>query len=98
MDVLLAHPASAAYGLNLQEGGNHVVWFGLNWSLELYSQANARLHRQGQSQKVIVHHLITQGSRDEDVIAALHDKEATQDRLIESLKARIDKVKGGMSA
>ena len=98
VDVLLAHPASAAYGLNLQEGGNHVVWFGLNWSLELYSQANARLHRQGQSQKVIVHHLITQGSRDEDVIAALHDKEATQDRLIESLKARIDKVKGGMSA
>ena len=98
VDVLLAHPASAAYGLNLQEGGNHVVWFGLNWSLELYSQANARLHRQGQSQKVIVHHLITQGSRDEDVIAALHNKEATQDRLIESLKARIDKVKGGMSA
>ena len=99
VDVLLAHPASAAYGLNLQEGGNHVVWFGLNWSLELYSQANARLHRQGQSQKVIVHHLITQGSRDEDVIAALHDKEATQDRLIESLKARIDKTKqGGMSA
>ena len=99
VDVLLAHPASAAYGLNLQEGGNHVIWFGLNWSLELYSQANARLHRQGQSQKVIVHHLITQGSRDEDVIAALHDKEATQDRLIESLKARIDKAKqGGMSA
>ena len=98
VDVLLAHPASAAYGLNLQEGGNHVVWFGLNWSLELYSQANARLHRQGQSQKVIVHHLITQGSRDEDVIAALHDKEATQVRLIESLKARINKVKGGMSA
>lgn len=99
VDVLLAHPASAAYGLNLQEGGNHVIWFGLNWSLELYSQANARLHRQGQAQTVIVHHLITQGSRDEDVIAALHDKEATQDRLIESLKARIDKAKqGGMSA
>jgi len=99
VDVLLAHPASAAYGLNLQEGGNHVIWFGLNWSLELYSQANARLHRQGQTQKVIVHHLITQGSRDEDVILALHDKEATQDRLIDSLKARIDKAKqGGMSA
>lgn len=99
VDVLLAHPASAAYGLNLQEGGNHVIWFGLNWSLELYSQANARLHRQGQAQTVIVHHLITQGSRDEDVIAALHDKEITQDRLIDSLKARIDKAKqGGMSA
>lgn len=99
VDVLLAHPASAAYGLNLQEGGNHVIWFGLNWSLELYSQANARLHRQGQAQTVIVHHLITQGSRDEDVIAALRDKEITQDRLIDSLKARIDKAKqGGMSA
>ena len=99
VEVLLAHPASAAYGLNLQEGGNHVIWFGLNWSLELYSQANARLHRQGQTQKVIVHHLITQDSRDEDVIAALHDKKSTQDRLIDSLKARIDKAKqGGMSA
>lgn len=99
VDVLLAHPASAAYGLNLQEGGNHVIWFGLNWSLELYSQANARLHRQGQAQTVIVHHLITQGSRDEDVIAALRDKEITQDRLIDTLKARTDKAKqGGMSA
>ncbi|EHO21615.1 hypothetical protein HMPREF9466_00472 [Fusobacterium necrophorum subsp. funduliforme 1_1_36S] len=52
IDVLLAHPASAAYGLNLQEGGNHVVWFGLNWSLELYQQANKRLHRQGQKEKL----------------------------------------------
>ncbi len=93
IDVLLAHPASAAYGLNLQDGGNHVIWFGLNWSLELYQQANKRLHRQGQTQKVIVHHLVVDGGRDEDVISALNDKGATQDRLIESLKARIEKAK-----
>ncbi len=94
VDILLAHPASAAYGLNLQDGGNHVVWFGLNWSLELYQQANKRLHRQGQKQKVIIHHLSVSGGRDEDVVLALEDKGATQDRLIESLKARIEKVKG----
>lgn len=94
VDILLAHPQSAAYGLNLQDGGNHVVWFGLNWSLELYQQANKRLHRQGQKQKVIIHHLVVDGGRDEDVVAALEDKGATQDRLIDSLKARIEKVKG----
>ena len=94
VDILLAHPASAAYGLNLQDGGNHVIWFGLNWSLELYQQANKRLHRQGQTQKVIVHHLAVDGGRDEDVLDVLGQKEATQDRLIESLKARIEKVKG----
>ena len=93
IDILLAHPASCAYGLNLQDGGNHVIWFGLNWSLELYQQANKRLHRQGQKQKVIIHHLSVVGGRDEDVAAALEDKEATQDRLIESLKARIERVK-----
>ncbi len=93
IDILLAHPASCAYGLNLQDGGNHVIWFGLNWSLELYQQANKRLHRQGQAQKVIVHHLVVEGGRDEDVVAALADKSATQDRLIQSLKARIEKVK-----
>lgn len=93
IDILLAHPASAAYGLNLQDGGNHVIWFGLNWSLELYQQANKRLHRQGQKQKVIVHHLIVEGARDEDVIAALQDKCITQDKLIDSLKARIREVK-----
>jgi len=96
VDILLAHPASSAYGLNLQEGGNHVVWFGLNWSLELYQQANKRLHRQGQKQKVIVHHLVVDGGRDEDVMAALEDKHATQASLLESLKARIEKVKKGM--
>lgn len=94
VDILLAHPASAAYGLNLQDGGNHVVWFGLNWSLELYQQANGRLHRQGQKQKVILHHLVVQGGADEDVMAALEGKAATQDKLLEALKARIERVGG----
>lgn len=96
IDILLAHPASAAYGLNLQEGGNHVIWFGLNWSLELYEQANRRLHRQGQTEKVIIHHLVVEDGVDEDVIKALEDKSGTQDRLMEALKARIEKVKKGM--
>ncbi len=93
VDLLLAHPASAAYGLNLQDGGNHVVWFGLNWSLELYQQANGRLHRQGQKQKVILHHLVVQGGADEDVMAALEEKATTQDKLLNALKARIERVK-----
>jgi len=93
IDVLLAHPASTAYGLNLQDGGNHVVWFGLTWSLELYQQANGRLHRQGQRQKVIIHHLVVQGGVDEDVMAALEAKATTQDRLLEALKARIERVR-----
>lgn len=95
IDILLTHPASAAYGLNLQDGGNHVIWFGLNWSLELYQQANKRLHRQGQKQKVILHHLVVQGGADEDVMDALDDKAATQDRLLEALKARIERIKEG---
>lgn len=94
IDVLLAHPASCAYGLNLQAGGNHVIWFGLNWSLELYQQANKRLHRQGQSEKVIIHHLVVQGGVDEDVVTALQAKGDTQEVLMQSLKARIEKVKG----
>lgn len=94
IDVGLAHPASTAYGLNLQDGGNHVVWFGLNWSLELYQQANGRLHRQGQKQKVILHHLVVQGGADEDVMAALEGKAATQDKLLDALKARIERVRG----
>lgn len=95
IDILLAHPASAAYGLNLQQGGNHVVWFGLNWSLELYQQANKRLHRQGQKEKVIIHHLITKGTRDEDVMRALENKGNIQEELLQSLKVRIEKVKRG---
>ncbi|ASJ54876.1 DEAD/DEAH box helicase [Brevibacillus formosus] len=92
IDVGLAHPASTAYGLNLQDGGNHVVWYGLTWSLELYQQANKRLHRQGQKQKVILHHLVVQGGADEDVMDALESKATTQDKLLEALKARIDRI------
>lgn len=95
IDVLLAHPASAAYGLNLQEGGNHVVWFGLNWNLELYQQANKRLHRQGQNEKVIVHHLVCEGTRDMDVVKALAAKDMAQELVMSSLKARIEEIKGG---
>lgn len=95
LDILLAHPASTAYGLNLQRGGNHVIWFGLNWSLELYQQANKRLHRQGQGETVIVHRLLVKGGRDEDVAAALEDKGDVQAALMESLKVRIAKYKGG---
>jgi len=94
VDILLAHPASCAHGLNLQQGGNQVIWFGLNWSLELYQQANKRLHRQGQTERVIVHHLIVEGGMDEDVMAALEDKRITQDSLLRALRARIDKARG----
>ena len=89
----MAHPASAAYGLNLQKGGNHVIWFGLNWNYELYSQANKRLHRQGQEEKVVIHHLVCQGTRDEDVMEALARKEGAQEWVMQSLKARIQAVK-----
>lgn len=95
VNILLAHPASAAYGLNLQAGGSHIVWFGLNWSLELYQQANARLYRQGQRDRVIIHHLVVNDSVDELVIAALDDKERTQDALLDALKAKIRKIKRG---
>ena len=91
IDILLAHPASVAYGLNLQEGGSDVVWFGLNWSLELYQQANARLYRQGQERTVYIHHLLSSGTVDEDVMSALQSKGDCQAALLESLKARVDK-------
>lgn len=94
IDILLAHPASAAYGLNLQAGGNIIVWFGLNWSLELYQQANARLYRQGQTEAVIIHHLVVAGSMDQDVMSALENKRVTQDDLLFALKARIESIKG----
>ena len=94
IDILLAHPASSAYGLNLQQGGNHVIWFGLTWNYELYTQANKRLHRQGQREKVIIHHLVCGGTRDEDVMQALQRKGDTQNWVMESLKARIRKYRG----
>ncbi|UZP04378.1 DEAD/DEAH box helicase family protein [Clostridium botulinum] len=86
--ILLLHPASAGHGLNLQYGGNIVVWFGLTWSLELYQQANARLHRQGQKETVIIHHIIARDTVDEDVIKALTNKEVNQNVLLEAVKAR----------
>ncbi|MDD4776618.1 MAG: DEAD/DEAH box helicase, partial [Syntrophomonas sp.] len=91
--VLLAHPASAGHGLNLQTGGNIIVWFGLTWSLELYQQANARLHRQGQEKSVIVHHLIAEGTIDEAVMKALAGKDVSQKALLEAVKARIDRYR-----
>ena len=95
VDILLAHPASSAYGLNLQEGGNHVIWFGLNWNYELYTQANKRLHRQGQTEKVIIHHLVCKDTRDEDVMQALQRKDDVQQFVMDSLKARIKKIREG---
>lgn len=87
--VAIAHPASAGHGLNLQMGGSTVIWFGLTWSLELYQQANARLWRQGQKNTVVIHHIITKGTVDEDVMAALKRKDNSQSALIEAVKARI---------
>ncbi|MDU4727649.1 DEAD/DEAH box helicase [Clostridium sp.] len=92
IQVALLHPASAGHGLNLQYGGNIIVWFGLTWSLELYQQANARLHRQGQKETVIIHHLIAKGTVDEDVMNALANKEVNQNMLLEAVKARIKEV------
>lgn len=93
IQLLLAHPASAGHGLNLQAGGNIIVWFGLTWSLELYQQANARLDRQGQTKPVIVHRLIVAGTMDEDVSKAIERKTAGQDALMDAVKARIAKHK-----
>lgn len=87
--VALIHPASAGHGLNLQAGGSTLIWFGLTWSLELYQQTNARLYRQGQDSTVVIHHILTKGTIDEDVMKALKAKERIQDALIESLKARL---------
>lgn len=89
LPVAIIHPASAGHGLNLQAGGSTLIWFGLTWSLELYQQCNARLWRQGQKDTVVIEHLITKGTIDEDVMAALEKKEMSQDHFIEAVKARI---------
>ena len=91
--LLLAHPASMGHGLNLQAGGNIIVWFGLTNSLELYQQANARLYRQGQKETVIINHLIVKDTEDENVIKRLQSKRLNQDELIEAVKAKIRKYK-----
>ena len=93
ISLLAVHPGSAGHGLNLQDGGSIIVWFGLTWSLELYQQANARLHRQGQKKSVIIHHLVAEGTIDEDVMKALEDKASGQDALMEAVKARIERVR-----
>ena len=87
--ILLCHPASAGHGLNLQMGGHMVVWYSLPWSLELYQQANARLHRMGQENPVVVHHIICEDTLDDKVLSALGRKEETQDALLKALKAYI---------
>lgn len=85
IDVLLAHPASTAYGLNMQQGGHYIVWFGTGWNLEHYQQANARLHRQGQQHPVQVYKLICAGTVDEKASAALEGKKGVQQSLLDSL-------------
>ncbi len=89
--VLLAHPASTAYGLNMQEGGHYIVWFGTGWNLEHYQQANARLHRQGQKYPVTVYNLICAGTVDERASAALEGKKGVQQSLLDSLNYLIRK-------
>jgi len=87
--LAVIHPASAGHGLNLQAGGSTLVWFGLTWSLELYQQTNARLWRQGQKDTVVIHHIITKSTIDEDVMRALERKDKTQTALIEAVKANL---------
>lgn len=94
MEILLVHPASAGHGLNLQAGGNIIIWFGLTWSLELYQQANARLYRQGQKQNVIIHHIIAKGTVDEDVMKAIENKNIRQEELLQAVKVRLKKNEG----
>lgn len=89
LPVALIHPASAGHGLNIQAGGHILIWFGLTWSLELYQQTNARLWRQGQTETVTIHHIVTKDTVDENVLSALASKDATQEKLIATVKARL---------
>lgn len=92
ISLLMAHPASCGHGLNLQKGGHIIVWYGLTWSLELYQQANARLNRQGQEKPVMIYHIIAKDTAEERVLQALNTKATTQNKLIECVKAEIEKV------
>lgn len=87
--VMLAHPASTGHGLNLQDGGSIIIWFGLTWSLELYQQANARLHRQGQTEAVRIYHIIAEDTVDERVLKVLQGKNIRQEELLQELKAEL---------
>jgi len=93
--VLLAHPASAGHGLNLQKGGSIIIWFGLTWSLELYQQANARLNRQGQEETVRIYHIIAEKTIDERVLEVLKGKNTRQEELLRKLKAELKKIERG---
>ena len=89
--IAVIHPASAGHGLNLQSGGNTLIWFGLTWSLELYQQTNARLWRQGQkADTVVIHHIVAEGTIDEQVLDALERKETTQTALMNAVKAQLE--------
>ena len=92
--VLLAHPASVAYGLNMQAGGRIIVWFSPTWNLELYQQANARLHRQGQTKPVLLYHLVCPGTMDEVVMKALRQKDNTQEALLRYVRAKYNEING----
>lgn len=83
------HPASAGYGLNLQQSGSTLIWFGLTWSLELYEQTNARLWRQAQKETVVIHHIVSKGTIDEEVLKALERKDKTQTSLINAVKINL---------
>lgn len=89
INLALIHPASAGHGLNLQSGGSTLVWFSLTWSLELYQQTNARLYRQGQKDTVVIHHLITKNTIDEDIMKSLKRKDKIQEALMKAVKVRI---------
>lgn len=95
--VLLAHPASAGHGLNLQRGGSLIVWYSVNWSLELYQQFNSRVYRQGQDKHVIIHHLIAEHTHDEDVMKAIQAKDRKQETLLSAIKAKVSKYVNGFS-
>ena len=97
VQLMLAHPASAGHGINLQAGGNIIVWYGLTWSLELYQQFNARLYRQGQKQRTIIHHIVTSKTEDENVVKALKSKDKTQNNLMNSIKAKLELYKASMN-
>lgn len=94
IQMMIAHPKSGGHGLNLQFGGSVIIWYGLTWSLELYQQLNKRLHRKGQTRTAVIHHIIAAGTIDEEVMAALLDKDATQSSFMESLRRIItDEIK-----
>lgn len=90
IQLLLAHPASAGHGLNLQYGGSIVAWFGLTWNLEYYEQANARLYRQGQKDTTVIHHIMTENTVDQDVYRGLKNKKLGQSELMQAVRAHID--------